>query len=94
MASFQVGETVVVRGTIKDENDALTTPATSTKITITDPTGTVVKDAQDVSFDAIGVWKYVYNSNASAAVGAYHARVKAIDGARTTIGDTEFFLTK
>jgi hypothetical protein len=93
--TFETGETVVVKGTTKDEDDVLVTPAVSTKITILDSAGTAVVDGQDVTFSAEGVWYYRYAPSASQVVGAHHARVKAIDVAspeRSTISDSEFFV--
>ena len=92
MATFQRAETILIKGTIKDENLALFTPVTSTKITIIDSAGTKVVDDLTVSFDSVGVWKYSYTPDASAIAGAYHVRVTGIDGARTSITDSQFFL--
>lgn len=94
MATFQQTETVVIKGTIKDESGVLVTPATSTTITITDPAGTEVKDAQAVTFDAIGTFRYLYTPDASPVLGAYHVRIIATDtGSRVSITDSQFFLT-
>ena len=94
MATFQETETVVIKGNIKDEDGVLVTPATSTKITITDPAGTKVKDAQDVTFDAIGTFRYTYTPDASPVIGVYHVRITSTDsGARISITDSQFFLT-
>ena len=92
MAQFQRGETIVIRGTIKDSDRVLTTPATSTKITVTDSAGVVVVDALAVTFDSIGIWKYLYTPEASALAGAYHVRIVATDGSRISITDSDFFL--
>jgi uncharacterized protein YfaS (alpha-2-macroglobulin family) len=93
MASFQRDETVVIKGTIKDENLVLTTPATSTLITITDPAGTEVTADQAVTFDSVGTFRYLYVPSATAVLGAYHVRVKATHNAsRISITDSQFFL--
>lgn len=92
MATFQVTETVTINGTIRDSDGDLTTPATSTKITITDPAGTKVVDDLAVTFDSAGVWQYLYTPVAAAVTGAYHVRVIATDGARISIKDSQFFL--
>lgn len=92
VATFERPETVVVKGTVKDEDEVLTTPGTSTKITITDPAGAAVVSAQDVTFDAVGIWRYLYNPGGSAVLGAYHIRVTALDSARYSIGDFQFVL--
>lgn len=93
MATFQEAETIVIKGTIKDEDGVLTTPATTTKITITDPAGTEVKAAQAVTFDAIGVFRYLYTPASDPVLGAHHVRIIATDtGPRISITDSQFFL--
>ena len=92
MATFQVTETVVLKGTIKDDNGDLTTPATTTKITITDSEGTKVVDDLDVTFSAIGIWQYLYTPASNAVIGAHHVRVIGTDSTRVSIKDSQFFL--
>ncbi len=93
MATFQKTETVVIKGTIKDEDGVLTTPATTTVITITDPAGTAVKDAQAVTFDTVGTFRYLYTPAADPVLGVYHVRVIATDtGSRVSVTDSQFFL--
>ena len=92
MATFQRAETILIKGTIKDENLALFTPSTSTKITVIDSAGTKVVDDLAVTFDSVGVWKYSYTPDDTAIAGAYHVRVTGIDGTRTSITDSQFFL--
>lgn len=93
MATFQASETIVIKGTIKDEGAVLVTPATSTKITITDPAGTVVVNDLAVTFDAVGTFRYLYTPAADPVVGAYHVRVEATDtGPRVSVADSQFFL--
>ncbi len=92
MATFQVTETVTVKGTIRDDNGDLTTPATSTKITITNSEGTKVVDDLAVSFSSIGIWQYLYTPASNAVLGAHHVRVIGTDSARVSIKDSQFFL--
>lgn len=92
MATFQKTETVVIKGTIKDEDGVLITPGTSTKITITNPVGTKVKDAQDVSFDTIGTFRYTWTPDSDPILGAYHIRIAATDSALVSVTDSQFFL--
>lgn len=92
MATFQRAETIVIKGTIKDETSTLITPSTSTKMTITDPSGTEVVADQAVTFDSIGVWQYIYTPDVAAVAGAYHVRITAKDGTRVSITDSQFFL--
>ena len=93
MATFQKTETIVIKGTIKDESAVLVTPATSSKITITDPAGTKVKEDQALTFDAVGTFRYLYTPDASPVLGAYHIRVTADDAGRISVTDYQFFLT-
>ncbi len=94
MATFQDTETIVIKGTIKDEGGVLVTPATSTSCTITDPAGTVVVDDSAVIFDAVGTFRFLYTPAADPILGAYHVRIIATDtGPRLSITDSEFFLT-
>lgn len=93
MATFHLGETVVIKGTIKDESAVLVTPATSTKITITDPAGTAVVNGVAVTFDAVGTFRYTYTPAAGAVLGAYHVRIESTDtGSRVSIADSQYFL--
>lgn len=92
MATFQETETVVIKGTVKDEDGVLVTPGTSSKITITDPAGTAVKDNQDVTFDSIGIFRYLYTPDSDPVLGAYHVRVIATDSSRLSVTDSQFFL--
>lgn len=94
-ATFETGETVVTKGTTKDEDGILVTPAVSTKITVLDPDGTAVVNDVSVTFSATGVWYHRYVPSGVQVVGAHHVRVKAIDVAspeRATVSDTEFFV--
>ena len=92
MATFQRAETIVIKGTIKDEALALITPSTSTKITVTDPAGVAVVNDLSVTFSAVGEWQYQYTPDGAALGGAYHVRITAVDGSRTSIEDSQFFL--
>lgn len=92
MATFQRPETVVIKGTVKDEDDVLTTPGTSTQITITDPAGTEVETDENVTFDSVGIWRFLHTPDAAAVLGAYYARVTAIDGGLSSIADSQFIL--
>lgn len=92
MATFQITETVTLKGTVKDDNGDLVTPATSTKITITDPVGIKVVNNLAVTFNSVGTWQYLYTPDSSAVAGAYHVRVTGVDGARVSIKDSQFFL--
>lgn len=93
MSTFQKTETIVIKGTIKDEDEVLTTPAVSTRITIIDPTGTEVVTDTSVTFDSTGVFRYVYTPAADPELGSYHVRIIGIDtGPLASVTDSEFFL--
>lgn len=94
MATFQGVETIVIKGTIKDEGGVLVTPTTSTVCTITDPAGVEVVAASAVIFDTVGTFRFLYTPAADPVLGAYHVRITATDaGPRLSITDSEFFLT-
>lgn len=90
--SFQRTETVVSSLEIKDRSGEYYDPATSTKITIEDPTGTVVANNQPMQRDAKGKYHYDYTSAADAVLGLYDVRIIATDAARVTIKDSRFDL--
>lgn len=92
MATFQDVETIVIKGTIKDESAVLVTPATSTQITITDPVGTKVVESAAVTFDTIGTFRYLYTPAADPVLGAYHVRIICNDSTRISVTDSQFFL--
>lgn len=93
MATFQKIETIVIKGTIKDENEVLVTPAVSTKVTVIDPDATKVVDNLSVTFDSTGVFRYVYTPSADPVLGSYHVRITGIDtGPLASVTDSEFFL--
>lgn len=92
VATFERPETVVIKGTVKDESEILVTPDTSTLMTVTDPAGTVVVNGLTVTFDSIGIWRYLYTPGGSAVLGAYHVRVVATHSTRISIGDFQFVL--
>ena len=64
MTTFIDEETVLIRGTIKDENGVLVTPddlPERARITVLDPLGVPVINDQIVSFSATGVFRCLYN---------------------------------
>ena len=92
MSSFQRTETINLRATIRDADDDLTDPGTSTKVIITAPDGTIAVASTSMTKQSTGVYQYPYTPGASAVLGVYHMRVTAVDSAQTTIEDGEFFL--
>lgn len=92
MRHFQRGETIILRGTVRTEAGDLTDPATSIKITVTDPDGTEVVDDQDMDPVSTGIFTYDYTPGASAVLGWYQVRITTVDSSRTTIEDGGFDL--
>ena len=90
MKTFNRGETVICSIEIKDADGNFSDPATSTQITITDPSGTDVVDDQAMTKDSIGKYHYDYTSSSSAKLGNYLVKYVLTDGSRITI-DTETF---
>ena len=99
MATFRISETIVIKGTVKDEAGVLVTPDTTTIITVTSPAGAVVVDGLGVTFDSVGVWRHTFAllpiglPSIDPVLGAYHVRVEAKDGGRKSFFDSQFFLT-
>lgn len=84
MVSFERGEAVVLSITIKTPAGVLTDPATSTKITVTDPGGTAVIDAVSMDQDSTGTYHYDYPSADDALEGEYDVLYVAVNNSRTT----------
>jgi len=99
MATFRIAETIVIKGTVKDEDGVLVTPATDTKITVTSPVGFAVVDGLGVAFDSVGIFRHTFAllpigiPSVDPVLGAYHVRVEANDGGRKSFFDSQFFLT-
>lgn len=89
---FDRTETIIMELEIKDENDAYADPATSTKVTVTDPDGTVVVNDTSMSKDAVGRYHHDYTPGADAVLGWYRIKYVATDGGRVTIQDDGFTL--
>lgn len=74
MATFVDEETVVIKGTIRDEDGVLVTPGNlpeQSRVTILDPLGVPVVSNQIAFFSATGVFRCLYNlSQAESTLGA------------------------
>ena len=80
MAIFERGETYAHWTTIRDRNDQKVNP-TSVKITISDPCGRVLVNAQNMVNSSTGVYYYNYDTLSSTATyGKYTTNVTAISG--------------
>ena len=91
MATFDIGETVVCSIEVKTDAGILVDPATSMKITIISPPGSIIINAIDMTKNAVG--KYYYDfASASQAEGEYIVKYTATDGSRITIEKGKFRL--
>jgi len=90
--NFERGETVVLSIEVRDEDDALTSPATSMTVAITDPDGIVVQVATAMTNTGgvTGLYHYDYLLGAAITLGIYEAEFKATDGSRVTIERDQF----
>jgi len=79
---YQAGETIRLKATITDTDDAAADP-TIVKITINKPDESVAQAEADMTKEATG--SYYYDYTIATDVGAYHYSVKATTGARITI---------
>ena len=91
MNSYQIGETVVLKATIK-KSDTLYDPATSVKISVYRVgTGTPLVDVVSVTKESTGI--YAYNLDTSSYSAAkYRFRFLATDGVKITKKDGAFEL--
>lgn len=89
MATFQREETYIHKITLR-ENSSLSTPS-SIKITITNPCGEIVVDAQDMDLVSEGVYSYGYSLPTLATFGMYTVKVKATD-TYVSIFNNEFYV--
>jgi hypothetical protein len=99
--TFQHGDTVICLGRILNRfTGALTSPATSTKISIFNPSGTLVVTAQNATLsnpvltvDSVEYnYYYDYAPAADAPNGKYTYKFYAVDGTRNTEHDGDFIL--
>ena len=88
---FQKGETCPLEIEIRDKDTgALSTPASSVTITVTDSTGTVKVNNQVMTVKSTGIYYYNLQLVAGDESGIWTARFKATDGARVSITDCTF----
>ena len=91
MDTFQKGETCPLEIEIRDKDTgALSTPATSVKITVTDSTGTVKVNDQVMTEKFTGIYYYNLQLAAGDESGKWTARFKATDSAKVSITDFTF----
>ena len=87
---FTRGETVVCCLSVETDAGVATTPDTSYKVTVEDPAGTEVVDAQAMTEDATGELSYDYKPAADAVLGTYKVEYTLVHGVRTIIKQDTF----
>ena len=79
ITEFIAKATVKVWAYIYDEDDTLVDP-TSVTVTITDPDGTVVVNAEAMTQSETGIYYYYYRTTTSSTKGNYAGEVDVTDG--------------
>jgi len=82
MADFKIGETVICSIEIRDTDESLSDPATSTTCTIKDPKGATVVNAGAMTNSSTG--KYYRDYTIASGAGEYRVYYTATDGTRIT----------
>jgi hypothetical protein len=91
MAAFDIGETVICKCEVTDEDGVKKDPTTSMKITITDQQGSIKVDDAAMIKDATGEYHYDCQT-ANYNKGLYSVVYTATDGSRITIEKEAFSL--
>lgn len=89
--TYYAGDAIRIEAEIRDSDGDLMTPDTSVKVTITDPDGTAKATNQDMTASSTGVYYYVWQSSSTDTLGAYNAKVVAIDGSYTAVVNPALF---
>jgi hypothetical protein len=89
---FQCTETIVSELEVRDQNSVLVDPSSVPKIDITDPDGTSVVTAQNMTKTAVGKYSHDYTPAAAAVPGWYGVKFTVTDGGRVTIARDGFDL--
>ncbi len=90
MEKFDKGETVCCALEVRNSAGVLVDPATSTKITILNPSDTPVVNEQNMTPGDTGKYSYDYSSPSTAVAGVYNVTYTAVDGSRTAIHKDKF----
>jgi len=91
MDTFQKGETCPLEIEIRDKDTgALSTPASSVTITVTDSTGTVKVNNQVMTVKSTGIYYYNLQLATGDESGTWTARFKATDDTKVSITDYQF----
>lgn len=86
------GRTVICRAVVKDEYGYLYDPQTSMEVTITDPHGTVVVDAQDMVRESTGRYSYDFQTTTEHIAGTYTCLYTATNSERVSNDKNTFEL--
>jgi len=91
-AQFYAGDTVRIQATIRDYDGTLTSPDTTTRITITGPTGTVeVAGTTDMTEASTGVYYYLWQSAVDDVEGIYRVKITAVHSTYTSLAEPRLF---
>jgi len=85
---IKAGSEIFIRTKVYDnrqEPPVLYSPATSVKLTLTDPLGAVQVNDQAMTLVTTGTYKYAYQSSTSSAKGVWVASIKSTDGSSIVI---------
>ena len=77
---YQAGETVGIWSYIRDWDGVYTSPDQGVKVTLTDPTGTVILNAVAMTPLEAGKFYYLYNTTAASPLGWWRYFCKSQDG--------------
>ena len=91
---FTAKTTVRTIAYVHDDDGNLVDPTSSIKATITDPDGTKVADAEDMSKTATGTYEHYLYTTTAFVKGWYQGEVVTVDGsgdtAKTSVGNYSF----
>ncbi len=82
--------TVRVQLTVRDDDDTLVDPTTSTTIDIWDKDGLLVADEQAMTPITTGIFEYYYNLAADAPTGLWRGICWALDGTKKSEASFSF----
>jgi hypothetical protein len=91
---FLASATVRIITYVYTDDDELTDPTTSIKVTIYDPNGDKQVDGDDMTQSDTGIYEYYYQTTSSTDKGWWHGNVVVVDGtgdeAKTSVGSFSF----
>jgi len=84
MDKFAKGETVALSIEIRDEDDVLVDPTTSTQINIWDSSNTLKVDNQNMTMSSTGLYIYYYTIPDAGSTGIWRVMYVATSGSYNT----------